>query len=89
MAHKDSYTQLEQQYQRLGACLISTGIQQELPGVSGVGVADALGGYYPAPSWEQVHALLEKNQALVDRKTAQGFTNLLITPLAAPLPVLL
>ena len=54
----------------------------------GPGVAGFDSGEYPAPTLGQVLDLLERNAELVERKAAQGFTRLLLTPLAVSVQAL-
>ena len=44
---------------------------------------------YPAPKSDQIERLFDLNHELIEQKMRQGFTQLLITPLAAPIPVLI
>lgn len=59
-----------------------------VPLAEGTGVVGFDGMGYPAPTLDQVLDRLERNADLVERKAAQGFTRLLLTPLAAPVGAL-
>lgn len=56
-----------------------------LPGAGNTGVIGIDGKEYPVPTLEQLQELFTHNKEIVDRKIAQGFTQLQLTPFAAPI----
>jgi hypothetical protein len=65
------------------------GILVRLPGSGNAGVTGTDGREYPIPAREEVAALFDINRDLVERKVPQGFDRLELTPIAAPLPLLI
>ena len=59
-----------------------------VPMEEGPGVAGLDGEEYAAPTMDRVIDILERNAEAVERKVAQGFTRLLLTPLAASVQAL-
>jgi len=59
-----------------------------VPMAEGTGVAGLDGEEYPAPTPDRVLDLLERNAELVQLKADQGFTRLLLTPMAASVQAL-
>jgi hypothetical protein len=79
----------DKEYARAIAALQQTGILAPLPRSGDPGVIGIDGKEYPAPAREQLQQVFERNKELVDRKSRQGFTQLLLTPIAIPVSQLL
>jgi hypothetical protein len=77
--------EVKNQYTRFMFALQQTGVTSLLPQVKKYGVIGTDGIEYPAPTFEEVELALENNSELVERKQKQGFTQLLLTPLAMPI----
>ena len=60
-----------------------------VPLKGGPGVVGIDGDEYPAPTEAQTLTLFERDADLIEEKRAQGFTRLLLTPIAMPLPRLI
>ncbi|MCX6684918.1 MAG: hypothetical protein NTZ37_09365 [Methanoregula sp.] len=75
---------LEKEYARTITALNRTGILTLLPRSENSGVMGIDTQEYPVPTQEQVQELFTRNKELVDRKMRQGFTQLLVTPIAMP-----
>jgi len=82
-------TNLEEKYARTITALIRTGILTFLPRSKKLGVIGIDGKKYPAPTIENLVDIFARNKELVDRKMRQGFTQLLLTPIAMPIPQLI
>lgn len=80
---------LEREYARLMAAMRRTDILFLLPGSHKTGVIGIDGEEYPAPSPEQLTEVFSRNKELVGRKMRQGFTQLLLTPIAMPVSQLI
>lgn len=80
---------IRNQFDRCVESLERTGILEPLEGSGGAGVVGIDGREYPPPTLDQLLGLLERNGELVARKAAQGFTRLLLTPVAMPVPRLI
>lgn len=80
---------LEKEYARAITALKRTGILTILPRSKKLGVIGIDGKKYPAPNQEQLKKVFTRNKELVDRKMRQGFTRLLLTPIAMPRPQLI
>lgn len=65
--------------------LIRCGIMEYLPITKKYGIYDINKTEYPAPSLNEITDLCKQNNILIDSKFQQGFTRLIITPLASPL----
>ena len=79
---------VEGEYRRSVRSLNKTGILSLLPESESLGVLGIDGKEYPMPTPEQVGELFEKNRELIANKQKQGFTKLLMTPLAMPVSLL-
>jgi hypothetical protein len=77
------------EYQQTFDGLEKSGIIVSLTRSSQMGILGFDGEEYPAPSFEQLSSLWQSNRVLIDYKTRQGFSQLLLTPLAAPITTLL
>lgn len=73
---------LQRQIDRSVAVLNKTGIVILLPQSGSLGVIGIDGREYPVPSREQLQEVFAGNKELVERKARQGFTRLLLTPIA-------
>ena len=73
---------LENEYGRCLRSLERTGVLILLPDDKGLGVIGKDGGEYPVPTMDQLMELSTRNEELVDMKVRQGFTQLLLTPMA-------
>jgi hypothetical protein len=73
---------LEQEYIRILATLIRTGIVFQLPRSEKLGVIGINGQEYPAPTQEQLQEVFSSNHELIAWKNQQGFTQLQVTPIA-------
>jgi hypothetical protein len=80
---------IRSEYARCIRSIQATGVLGPLKGTVSPGVVGVDGKEYPAPTIDQLLDLLESNEALVERKGAQGFTHLLLTPVAMPVPRLI
>ncbi len=84
-----SLSSLGADYEQCVATLSRHQIVRPLPGGGRLGVLAGDGRGYPLPKRTQVAALCSAHQALIALKAAQGLDQLLLTPLAAPLGLLL
>lgn len=75
---------LEKEYTRNINALNRAGILTRLPGSGSAGVIGIDGKEYPVPAQEQLQELFTHNKEIADRKIAQGFTQLQLTPVAMP-----
>jgi hypothetical protein len=80
---------IESEYRRNLVALNRTGILSILPDSERLGVIGFDGREYPVPTQEEVKDVISRNNELVKTKEAQGFTRLQITPMAAPIPILI
>ena len=80
---------LEEEYGLALSALERTGVLAPLPETGTPGVVGIDGQEYPVPTMETLQAIFSHNRERVERKTRQGFTRLLLTPLAMPVPQLL
>jgi len=80
---------LKKEYSRNIDTLSHTGILTILPRSKKLGVIGIDGKKYPAPTQERLLEIFTRNKELVDRKMRQGFTRLLLTPIAMPIPQLI
>jgi len=80
---------VESEYARCFTALDRAGILVRLPGSGSAGIIGIDGREYPVPAREEVAALFDRNRELVERKVPQGFERLALTPIAAPLPLLI
>ena len=79
---------IESEYERCVRTLDRTGVLGPLQDTESVGVIGIDGREYPVPTQEQLQGLFARNKDLVDRKLAQGFTQLQLTPMAMAIPQL-
>jgi len=77
-------SRLEKEYARTITALNRTGILTLLPRSENSGVMGIDRKEYPVPTHEQLQEVFTRNKELVDRKMRQGFTQLLVTPIAMP-----
>jgi hypothetical protein len=82
-------TNLKKEYARAIIALNRTGILILVPRSKKLGVIGIDGKGYPVPTQEQLLEVFTRNKELVDRKMRQGFTRLLLTPIAMPIPQLI
>ena len=80
---------VESEYARCVTALDRAGILTLIPGSGSAGIIGIDGREYPLPAREEVAALFDRNRELVERKVPQGFERLALTPIAAPLPLLI
>ena len=69
--------------------LESSGVCVRLPSSKKMGVIGIDGQEYPAPTFADLVKLFELNRSIISLKGLQGFTHILLTPLAAPLDTLI
>jgi hypothetical protein len=78
---------LKEQYEKQKEILENTGILKTLKsgekGIVGIGKKE-----YPFPGYEEIKKRVNANKEMLETKSAQGFTKLLITPFALPLSAL-
>jgi hypothetical protein len=79
----------EAEYARAMAVLIRTRILVSLPSSRRPGVIGVNGQEYPVPDLAALQAVFRRNSDLAEQKMQQGFTELLLTPIAAPVIYLL
>lgn len=72
-----------QEYIRKMSALVETGIVIKLPKSGIIGVVNLKGNEYPVPTLEETKVIFQANKDLVNRKRVQGFTRMLLTPIAA------
>jgi hypothetical protein len=80
---------LEKEYVRIIATMKQTGIITQLPITEKLGVMGIDGNEYPVPSKEQLQVIFTHNKELVEKKKGQGFTQLILTPIAIPISQLI
>jgi hypothetical protein len=80
---------LEKEYVRNVTALSRAGIVAPIPRSPNPGVIGVDGKKYPVPTLEEVREVFARNQGLAGRKRRQGFTRLLLTPLAMPVAQLI
>jgi hypothetical protein len=73
---------LEEEYARATTALDRTGIVTLLPRSESPGVIGIDGAEYPVPTQQQLQDVFAHNGELVAKKVQQGFTQLLLTPMA-------
>lgn len=76
---------LEQQYVSQLTLLVESGLIFPLPDSSTLGCVGIDGQPHPVPSWEQIASSLQKDAQKISKLQDQGFTKLLLVPIAAPL----
>lgn len=85
----ESEHHIEGEYRRNLIALNRTGILSILPDSERLGVIGVDGREYPVPTEQEVKDVFDRNGELVKTKEAQGFTRLQITPIVAPIPLLI
>jgi len=80
---------VEREYERCINALKRTGVLSLLQISASFGVTGIDGREYPVPSMEQVVELFAQNRQLVERKVPQGFEQLELIPVAAPMLLLI
>jgi len=76
--------QLREQYESQKKILTDTGILETLS-TGELGIKDKDGNEYPFPEYLEIRKRAKENKEILERKSEQGFTKLLITPFAVPL----
>ena len=80
---------LTKDYQHIITALNNSGVISVLPRSRVPGVIGIDGKEYPVPTQELLQEVFARNKELVDLKMRQGFTQLLLTPIAMPISKLI
>ncbi|MDE1970204.1 MAG: hypothetical protein KGI50_01335 [Patescibacteria group bacterium] len=81
--------QLKAQYELQSTILFRTAIVSQLLGKEGLGFVGIDGKEYPVPSYEEVKAMVDRQEDILTKKAEQGFVKLLLVPFGMRLGVLI